>query len=49
MLNSGAGRSDEQLLLPSHSGPVGGVTIDGKPGRLDSPNGVQREAGQSLQ
>lgn len=30
-------------LLPSHSGPVGGVTIDGKPGRLDSPNGVQRE------
>lgn len=34
-------------LLPSHIGPIGAVVIDTKPGRLDSPDAVQRELDES--
>lgn len=35
-------------LLPSHIGPIGAVVIDTKPGRLDSPDAVQRERDESV-
>lgn len=30
-------------LLPAHNGPAGAVRVDGRPGRLSSADGVQRE------
>lgn len=30
-------------LLPAHNGPAGAVRVDGRPGRLDSADAVQRE------
>lgn len=35
-------------LLPSHIGPIGAVVIDSKPGRLDSPDAVQRERDEAV-